>query len=200
MRKYAFLIVCLLLHAFAVTAQDTKPTGQPSVQVVFETPAANKDAIYYAPGRMLQVTDFKGPVDEANPAAAVTFCNISIGINIHTANGKKEVKVTLSVFADASKNWMRPGQQANAVLLAHEQLHFEIAGIVACRLKEQIASTAFTNENVHEEIGRLYREAIASLHAEQEQYDNETAHGTVEEAQAKWRSRVAGELAGLHCF
>ena len=192
------LLLCVFVYAGSAVAQDVKNAA--TATVTFDTTAINKNAIYYSAARPVQFADFKGVVPANTAVSALTYCSIGISMRIHTANGKKTAQITLDVYFDPLQSWMLPAQQTNTVLLAHEQLHFDIAAYFACSLKAKLATATFSNEHIQQEIEALYHQAIADLKAEQEKYDAETVHGTVNEAQAKWESNVAGLMAGQHCF
>lgn len=86
-------------------------------------------------------------------------------------------------------------------LLAHEQLHFDIAELYARKLRKAIQDVPKTNWNPTEEvfntiIQKLYLE-FANMQAE---YDKQTIHGIIAESQIKWEKKIALELKNLEKY
>jgi hypothetical protein len=86
--------------------------------------------------------------------------------------------------------------------LAHEQLHFDIAELVARRLRKcikQIRDKDRSNSNNDD-----YRNIIEQLLSEEEKmqnlYDTETAHGIYKNHQSVWNKRIAKELESLRDY
>lgn len=85
----------------------------------------------------------------------------------------------------------------NAATLAHEQLHFDIAELMARRLAVRlipIEGRGATPEEAGEALTRRLRETFDAGLAEagemQQRYDGETAHGARKKQQKKWAEEV----------
>jgi len=86
-------------------------------------------------------------------------------------------------------------------LLAHEQLHFDIAELYARKLRKAIQDVPKTNRNPTEEVFNI---VIQKLYVEnasmQRKYDEETIHGVIAESQLKWEKKIALELKNLEKY
>jgi hypothetical protein len=86
-------------------------------------------------------------------------------------------------------------------LLAHEQLHFDIAELYARKLRKAILDVPKTNRNPTEEVfdvvfQKLYLET-ASM---QRKYDEDTIHGVIPESQKEWEKKISLELKNLEKY
>ncbi len=169
------------------------------VKVAIGDATAGRKLIYYNRQRPLKISDFTDKADDLSLASAATYCGLGINLSYETINGKMIATITLSVYADPSKSWMR-NQSKNPDVLSHEQNHFDIAAIIACKLKGQIMQQKFTPENLQSEVMKLYNEASELLNKEQDQYDTETVHGQIKAMQAKWKSKIGNQLNAQGCF
>jgi hypothetical protein len=86
-------------------------------------------------------------------------------------------------------------------LLAHEQLHFDIAELYARKLRKGIQDVSKTNRNPTEEV---FKPVIQKLYLEtantQRKYDEETIHGIITESQIEWEKKIALELKKLQKY
>jgi hypothetical protein len=83
-------------------------------------------------------------------------------------------------------------------LLAHEQLHFDIAELSVRKLRKVMRDIMErksnpTSEDFFPVIDKLYAES-ANMHTA---YDDDTAHGIIAESQAQWQKKVSLELKQL---
>lgn len=74
-------------------------------------------------------------------------------------------------------------------VLAHEQLHFDIAEVYGRKLRKAI-------RNVSDRQPESFSKVIQPIFAEeikmQDQYDRETSHGTYTNRQDAWRKKLTG--------
>ncbi|UOQ51593.1 hypothetical protein [Hymenobacter cellulosivorans] len=134
-----------------------------------------------------------------------------------TAEQKVVFNVTVRFLKD--KSWFDPGQtQGNFIsvvrnperLLAHEQLHFDLAELIARRIRKLHAAYQAKRNSLPPDPLRaglqqaLLREEIKCLlqdrRALDDLYDVETNHGLLTEPQQVWQQRVARELETLKDF
>jgi hypothetical protein len=83
-------------------------------------------------------------------------------------------------------------------LLAHEQLHFDIAELSVRKLRKAIKDITEaipnpTSEDFFPAIEKTYVESAGMQAA----YDEDTAHGVITESQAAWKKKVCLELKKL---
>lgn len=89
---------------------------------------------------------------------------------------------------------------AKPQVLAHEQLHFDLTEAYARRLTAQMivlegqgADAEAAGRDLREKLKKAYDDGTGALRQLQDQYDQETANGTVKKAQEQWRERI-GEI------
>ncbi len=140
--------------------------------------------------RLLVWSDFKGKPDAPELAwAAATFAGLSLDIADIKAG-----RVTFRVQAvfDSKRSWAHP-ERIDANVLAHEQLHFDIAEIYARRLERKLNALKLRvkDKKVAKKLAQQYN--LAQM-KEQERFDKECVHGLNYENQHNWRTKVDREL------
>jgi predicted secreted Zn-dependent protease len=99
-----------------------------------------------------------------------------------------DFEVRLKVVRDNS--WVVVSQK-NDTLLAHEQGHFDITGLVARDLVKALgALRGSTTDELQREVSRLYEAYDAWAKSLSKQYDAETNHGRNAKVQSEWESRI----------
>ena len=173
----------------------------PSVKVAVSFAKQNNDKskIYYKKGRKLFITDFIAPPDSTSPGAAATLSGIHMNYRSKTLHQQTTVNVTISVFFDKTKSWMKANGK-NSTTLRHEQRHFDITAIKACELKTQIENTAFTPENYQQALKKMLYKIQQEAGEMQELYDEETEHGVAIDQQEAWNKKVTAMLNKQQCF
>lgn len=136
-------------------------------------------------------TDFSGPVDEESPMTAHTRSRWEVTWDC--AAGTFELKAT--ALFDKEGSWRK--SDAFADLLAHEQLHFDIAELYARKLRRHFAllpdPCAMDNDEIRAEVAEIRED----WHACEERYDAETDHSRDREAQARWAAEIRQQLQAL---
>lgn len=79
-------------------------------------------------------------------------------------------------------------------LLAHEQLHFDMAEWYAVKIRRALSARGVTVKRGEEILTRLLQEFD---HA-QTQYDLDTNHGRLSTVQSRWTEQVQNGLAPFH--
>jgi hypothetical protein len=81
--------------------------------------------------------------------------------------------------------------QKSDTLLAHEQGHFDITGLVARDLVKALAALRVsTTDELQREVSRLFEAYDAWANSLSKQYDDETDHGRNVKTQTDWESRI----------
>jgi hypothetical protein len=81
--------------------------------------------------------------------------------------------------------------QKSDTLLAHEQGHFNITGLVARDLVKALgALRVATTDELQREVSRLYQAYDGWAKDLSKKYDDETNHGRNTKSQADWESRI----------
>jgi hypothetical protein len=105
------------------------------------------------------------------------------------------IRVFVTVQFNSKKSWT--SDTTSYALLAHEQLHFDIAEHYGRKIRQKCH--ALTKERVRKYT--VYDKAFKDLYTEyssfQNKYDLETAHGTRESKQIEWREKIDDELIKL---
>lgn len=149
-------------------------------------------------GFKLTYSDFEAIPNNNHPFAAITYSGMSYGFSADVINGKVKVDYEIKCYFVANKSWMKM-DMADEVLLAHEQLHFDITELFARKFRQELSTMNFT-ENVKQEIREVYLRVNREKVAMQEEYDEETNHSKRRNKQKEWEIRVAEELQKLNAF
>lgn len=187
------LLGCLPQTAVAQQKQEAQ------VRVRIATTSDQDNLILYRPGSPLKIRDFKGKPDETSPGVGATYSGILMEMEGQETQGLLTVTVTLTIYFDRSRSWMKK-EGRNTQVLAHEQLHFDLTTIRACALARAIAQETYTAATIRQRLRELQQQYTQELGREQQDYDRETHHGTLDKAQKQWAQHTAGELAAQDCW
>lgn len=148
--------------------------------------------VYWQKEHPLQWDFFKGKVDAADEVhGAVTYAGIDLQAEKqHPLNGEITFKA-MAVF-DKNLSWVKPDCK-DARLLAHEQLHFDIAEIFARRLETKLNSLKLSRKDI-KTIKKLQQQYSRKQLEVQKRYDEETIHGIRAEQQKEWRKATDRQL------
>lgn len=170
-KKTGILLLVLLL---AVTAQ-----------------AQTRGMIFWAADQPLQWNYFRGKPDAPEKIyAAATYAGLELDVVDVSFSGRMTFKVR-AVF-DGNRSWAHPDRTDDAVL-AHEQLHFDIAEAYARKLERKLNSLQLKTGNRDVAKKLLIKYNNAQLQ-EQKRYDQECMHGLQQEKQLEWQEKVEKEL------
>lgn len=176
-------------------------SAAPTVEmhVYFSNLSDNKNKIAYSRSRKLFITDFQGEPDKSSPGAAATMSGIGMKYQSSTLHNKTTVDVTISVYFDKTRSWMKDIGK-NVTILLHEQRHFDITAIKACELKQLIEAASFTPGNYKTELSKLLNRMQQEGTEIQNEYDRETEHGTIIDKQEAWNKKIEALLSKQKCF
>lgn len=176
-------------------------SAEPVVTVrVFMSGVAEKQGhIAYSKDRKLYMTDFEAEPDQSSIGAAATLSGIGMKMQASTLRNITKVDLTLTVYFDKSRSWMKPHGK-NVTTLQHEQLHFDITAIKACMLKQQIEQAKFSAANYKEELSNMLAKMQEEAGDMQNTYDRETAHGTIIAEQENWTKSVGDMKRQQSCY
>jgi hypothetical protein len=117
-------------------------------------------------------------------------------VDIDRTNGRFHVKdYTINVQVEAARTWVVKAQKSNA-LLAHEQGHYDITGLTARDMAEQIgAARAASPKALGEQVKAIITRTQALGDKLTKLYDGNgptgTDHGKNAGNQAKWEAHLA---------
>ena len=110
---------------------------------------------------------------------------------------KKQVHYNVYAYFNQSKSWARDKSRE---LLAHEQVHFDIAELYARKIRKLISEM----QRRHVKDVSEYNAAIHRLLEESNEYDRlydiQTLHGAITKKQEEWTRKVKSELESLDEF
>lgn len=136
-------------------------------------------------------SDFKGLPDAADtPYAAITYAGLDLDVSEVSFSGLVTFKVR-AVF-DCRRSWAHPARK-DAAVLAHEQLHFDIAEIFARRLERKLSYLQLRVRDKAKAKQLLAQYQRAQL-KEQARFDRESMHGLNRAYEAAWRQKADIEL------
>jgi hypothetical protein len=162
--------------------------------VVLQVPliAQSVGQLAWSVQRPLTWADFKGkPEAQDDLHAATTYAGIRLEVEeVAFPSGKITFK-TEALF-DPQRSWAHP-ERIDEHVLAHEQLHFDIAEMYSRQLAHKLNSLSLTSKNKHLAQKYFKQYSLLQLKAQQ-QYDRECAHGLDKQQQINWRSKVDKEL------
>lgn len=175
-------------------------TAEPSVNinVVLADRASKPNHISYSKNRRLYTSDFQGEPDMSIDGAAGTFSGIGMSYNTLIKLNQTTVDVTLYVYFDTRQSWMK-AEGKNSTVLNHEQRHFDLTALKACELKKRIKDTHFSPDTYGQQLDDLLNTIKEEASELQEQYDEETQHGTLIDIQEAWNLKIDKMLKQQNC-
>jgi hypothetical protein len=143
--------------------------------------------------RKLTWDDFRGQLDPNEPdvTAAATFCGMGFEAR-PGKNRKLDIRVYNTFFPEHS--WVRQGEQKESIL-AHEQGHFDLCELYTRKLKASLDAANNAGDNSENMLADIYKLVMQDYQKRQQQYEDETHHGIIAEAQLQWQNMIARELS-----
>jgi uncharacterized protein DUF922 len=154
--------------------------------------------IEWSTDRRLAKADFRGRV----PRLASMTSLSAVGLEVEwRCEGDALYGMVRATF-DPARSWWRPGDasgrghRADAQLLQHEQLHFDLAQIAARTLQGRFESlkSACAQPDGRLDVERAVADVDRELQEQQSRYDRETDHGLNGAAQDRWTKAVQRQL------
>lgn len=140
--------------------------------------------------------DFRASPPPDADMSARTFTKFSFNWG---CDASSQFTYTVSAVFDRELSWAKDGG-GSAALLAHEQLHFDVAELTARKFRQELASLespCTLGQDAMKALSKKYRDLLSDT---QIQYDTETDHGVIKDEQARWASKVKKEIAALAAF
>jgi len=175
MRVILTISLLSLLAFTTINNNDKKPTAKPNM-------------IHWCEGQQLEWSDFKGRVPMSTNAAQTAY---EVGFDVNMVGNKFEFVVTCNFVPN--KSWVRK-KDANAHILRHEQLHFDIAEIYARKMRKELNEADITVRNLQSKADRIYEKNWNALTRMQREYDRETYHSINKKEQTEWDAKIMNLL------
>lgn len=157
--------------------------------------AQEEPALRWEPGLRLSWSDFRGQAPDSKRIAATTASGLSYHYTARGGNSGYTLDFTVDTFFYPEKSWYHP-DLCDALVLSHEQLHFDISELYARRLRRRLQTAEFT-DRVKAEVRQIFAEVNRQLSEFQDRYDRETDFSRNREAQLAWNRAVARMLSEL---
>jgi hypothetical protein len=140
--------------------------------------------------------DFAGEIDTNSENAALTVTRIRIEPKYDST--ENEYHFTFYAIFLRKKSWTK--YRSDSVLLAHEQLHFDIAELVARRLRKEVSETKIVVTNVHDKMNQLITLRGNLFQEISNEFDKQTNYSRLLNAQLDWRKKIDNQLNELKEF
>lgn len=110
---------------------------------------------------------------------------------------KNKARYDVYVVFNRDKSWKRDEAPQ---LLAHEQLHFDLAELYARMIRKRIQE--LNDQGVHEvkTLNKAIQQLLEESNNADRQYDIETLHGALDQKQEAWSKRIKQELEELKAY
>jgi hypothetical protein len=161
------------------------------------TGSNDEDTVFYSPKRPLTWNDFTGKGRPGSRYAAAVFTSFAYEGSSFPKGTDLVIEIGLKIFMVKSMSWGNSDAR-NANTIRHEQIHFDIARMVAERFKERLRKAGLTIEDYDSEIQYQFLESFREMNTEQEKYDAETSHGINNQEQTKWDLKVTKAIAEIY--
>jgi len=136
--------------------------------------------------------DFKGPIDARSPFAAMSAVGIYYKYKAQSTADIYNISFDIYAKFDKTKTWSKKNLQT-AVILKHEQLHFDLCEIVCRAFKDALEKKRFT-KNYKKEIDIIFDKYFKQLQSLQQKYDSQTMHSNNKAEEQKWDKLIKQEL------
>jgi len=161
--------------------------------------SSNLDQMAWDEDYKLQWSDFRAQPSAEVDAVAITASGLSSTFSARTSPDKLlDYSATIVAHFYPQQSWYKP-ERVNEIVLAHEQLHFDITELHARQLRRDIANYKFTLD-IKAEMKYLQNVANEDLEAMQERYDNETNYSINVSEQKTWQIFIREELNKLDAY
>ncbi len=151
------------------------------------------DKIQWTTDRLLSWQDFKATPNESSKFSAESSLQISYGMKISKGSDGTKVAFKVECYFEPGESWVKKNLKTET-LLAHEQLHFDIAEIFARKLRKRFNESTFTIDNYNTKSTAIFEKVFLEYKSYQAAYDHDSKHGSDREEQLNWNKSVASML------
>ncbi|WP_207430050.1 DUF922 domain-containing protein [Sabulibacter ruber] len=150
--------------------------------------------IPWNPQKRLSWDDFAGTPAPNNHHHALTSTNMEMKVKCEN----NQLKFKVEAVFNPKESWTR--NKSSAMLLAHEQLHFDLTELHARMLRKRLAELPNPCSRGAADLNKYASEAFNNWHKEQDLYDTESRHGLDKEKQMDWIASVEIRLKRLEAY
>jgi len=144
-------------------------------------------------GYKLNWEDFQGKIPKQTQFAASTQSGLYFSYSVQNTNGNLSLTTLVTANFNPKESWFKP-DKVNAIILSHEQGHFDITEIQARKLRKEFSNYKVT-KNYKNDLQSMYTKAENDRKAMQMKYDKETNHSIILEKQKEWNNFIQKELS-----
>lgn len=145
--------------------------------------------LQWNPERPLTWKDFKGKADPESTYDAWTYFGISYVYSWYYQDDLIRPDLNAWAYFDPEQSWIKK-EKATPELLAHEQIHFDIAEYYCRIFCARVYTFESYNLNVEAQMDSIYAATHIDMMNMQQKYDQETDHFNNKAAQAEWNSSI----------
>ncbi len=168
--------------------------------------------IIWQPGVKLKWENYMQSVGKPSPNAgdAHTYCNLYCNIDNVPGDNAESVAVNIYAVMLPNNSWVAvkwsPMEKGlwqeinNDTLLAYEQLHFDIAELVARQLRRDLSQVLLPRTIYRKKITKMLDDAAITLNKLQQQYDDAVKHNPASPQMALWQQDIAQKLTELNPY
>ncbi|WP_082161600.1 DUF922 domain-containing protein [Rufibacter radiotolerans] len=157
-------------------------------------PSTRATEIPWSMQKRLSWNDFAGNPSEDNPHHALTSTNMEMKVKCEN----NQLKFKVEAVFNPKESWTR--NKSSELLLAHEQLHFDLTELHARQLRKRLSQLTNGCTRGAADMNKYASEAFDNWHKEQDLYDMESRHGLDKEQQLEWMAYVETRLKELENF
>ena len=154
------------------------------------------DRIEWSSNVKLTWKDFLGKPDTSSRYKAVTFTKIRV------SDEEFDDKIILNFPATFNRSLSWTKNTKSMSLLIHEQIHFDIAELVARKIRKDCSQHVSRDLSLSYEFIQntydYYR--TYCLDSINDTYDSETNHGMIKSKQKEWEKKISKELTSLKAY
>jgi len=160
-----------------------------SLVLCFSAGSHAQDTLYWSPDTKMTWSDFRGKPVSSSPYEAIT----TAGIYYTLSYNRRSFRTVVYCYCLRSKSWSK--DKTRQALLQHEQLHFDITGLYARKIRQAFAAYSYHYETVGADLKRIFMDLNDEKTRMNLQYDRETAFSANAAAQLRWQRKIAAALA-----
>jgi len=144
----------------------------------------------------LKWSDFQAKPDTLSTYRAMTF--FQIGLKFEESENSYTLDIPTYFYKKLS--WTKT--QSNIQLLKHEQLHFDMAELMARKIRREFSLFQVNkSDSVLYDLKKIYTKYYGpTLDEYNAKYDKETNHGTIKTKQTEWELKIKNELKTLQKY
>lgn len=154
------------------------------------------DRILWSSSRKLTWKDFKGKAELLDDEQYNAMTYVFIDIEYELDSNYIEFYIPCLFNRDYSWSNSKNKELTSKYLLEHEQLHFDIAELIARKIRKEYSeyisyNLSDTYSQLQDVYDKFYKVELAELNQE---YDRDTNHGKIRGRQLEWEKRIENEL------